>query len=95
MRALQLELEDLGHDDFIKLDSSKEPADKILNCQIIWYTRHDPDTLKVESSKLVAVRSVCANGLIGDYGWRRIQSRCYSNEDLMAEVQRYPRLLNG
>lgn len=94
MRAAQLLLEDLGHDDFIRLDSSKDPADRILNCQIIWYTRRDPDTL-VESPKLVAVRSVCAHGLKGDYGWRRIQRRRYSNEDLMAEVQRYPRHLNG
>ncbi len=94
MRAAEVIAEDLGHDDFVRLDSSKEPTDRILNCQIIWYTRRDPDTL-VECSKFVAVRSVCAHGLKGDYGWRRIQRHRYSNEDLMAEVQKYPRHLNG
>lgn len=94
MRAVQLLLEDLGHDDFIRLDSSKEPADRILNCQIHWYTRRDPKTLEL-SQDFIAVRSVCAHGLKGDYGWRRIQRRRYSNEELLAEVQRYPRYLNN
>lgn len=94
MRALQLELEDLGHDDFIRLDSSQEPADKIYNCQIIWYSRWDPDTLKL-GDKLVAVRSICTHGTVGDYGWRRIQHHRYSNEDLLEDVQKYPRHLNG
>ena len=71
MRGLQMIFENMGHDDFIRLDSSEEPADKLLNCQIIWYTRRDPDSGKVESSKLVAVRSVCNHGRIGDYGWGR------------------------
>ncbi len=91
MRGLQMIFEDLGHDDFIRLDSSEEPADKILNCQILWYTRRDPDTGKVESSKLVAIRSVCNYGMKGDYGWRRIERKRYSNQDLLDEVARYPR----
>lgn len=94
MRAFQLELEDLGHDDFIRLDSSEESADKIYNCQILWYSRRDPDSLNLEA-KLIAVRSVCAHGTMGDYGWRRIQRRRYSNDDLMKDVERYPRHLNG
>ena len=31
----QLELENLGHDDFIRLDASEKAADKIRNCQIL------------------------------------------------------------
>lgn len=91
MRGLQMIFEDLGHDDFIQLDSSTEPADMMLNCQILWYTRRDPDSGKVESSKLVAVRSVCNHGVIGDYGWRRIQRKRYSNQELLDEVNQYPR----
>ena len=92
MRGLQMIFEDLGHDDFIRLDSSKEPADKILNCQILWYTRRDPDTGKVESNRLVAARSVCPSGpLKADYGWRRIERHTYTNQDLLNEVNRYPR----
>lgn len=91
MRGLQMIFEDLGHDDFIRLDSSTEPADMMLNCQILWYTRRDPDNGKVESSKLVAVRSVCNHGKKGDYGWRRIERKRYSNQELLNEVEKYRR----
>lgn len=91
MRALQLELESLGHDDFIRLDPSEKPEDKIYNCQIFWYTRRDPEKNSLESSKLTAVRSVCPSGAVNDFGWRRIKRNRYSNEDLMNEVLKYPR----
>lgn len=95
MRGFQLEFEDLGSNDFIRLDASEEPSEKIRNCQILWYTRRDPDTGRVESSKLVAVRSVCPWDPNGDYGWRRITRRRYTNEELLEEVNRYPRLINA
>lgn len=91
MRGLQMIFEDLGHDDFIRLDSSEKPSEMILNCQILWYTRRDPETAKIESSKLVAVRSVCNYGKKGDYGWRRIVRKRYSNQELLDEVNRYER----
>lgn len=93
MRAFQLELEKLGHDDFIRLDSSEEKKDKICNCQILWYTRRDPSSLKV-MPHLVAVRSVCPWDPNGDYGWRYITRKKYSNEELLKEVQQYPRSVN-
>ena len=94
MRAIQLEFEDLGNDDFIRLDSSEEPADKIRNCQIIWYTRRDQETQKIYPH-LLAVRSVCPlnseTGLNEDSGWKKINRNRYSNEDLLEEVVKYPR----
>lgn len=95
MRAARLIVEDLGHDDFVRLDSSTNPADRILNCQILWYTRRNPNTLQEESAEFVAVRSVCASGLVGDYGWRRIGRNLRPSEDLLAEAERYPRQFNG
>lgn len=99
MRAFQLIFEKLGNDDFIRLDASDEPADKMRNGQIIWYTRRDPDTGKVDSPRLVAVRSVCPlvypSNTCEDWGWRRIQRRRYTNEELLEEVRRYPRHING
>lgn len=94
MRALQLELENLGHDDFIRLDSSKKPEDKIRNCQILWYTRRNPNFGKVASDHLVAVRSVCPWDKNGDYGWRPIARKKYSNKELFEEIQKYPRRTN-
>ena len=93
MRAIQIEFEDMGHDDFIRLDASEKAADKIRNCQILWYTRRDSEKYVVEPH-LVAVRSVCPLGLDGaleDHGWQRIKRHRYTNQDLLAEVNRYPR----
>jgi len=95
MRAVQSVLENLSRADFIRLNESQEPADRIFNGQIHWYSRRDPDTLKVESSKMVAVRSVCVSGTVGDYGWRRIGPNLRSGQDLQDEISRYPRLLKG
>lgn len=97
MRGLQLELEGLNHDDFIRLNDSEDPADKILNCQIFWYSRRDPDDPSVMNNHHVAVRSVCPydkNGQIVDNGWRRIVRRTFTNEELLAEVEQYPRHIN-
>ena len=90
MRALQLEFEDLGHDDFIRLDVSEVPEEKIRNCQIHWYTRHDPTTKKL-FPYLVAVRSVSPSEKNKDFGWREIKRNRYTNDDLLMEILRYPR----
>jgi len=101
IRALQLVFEKLGHDDFIRLDASEDRADKIRNGQIVWYTRRDPETGVIDSSKLVAVRSVnpfMANSYSlnnqHDFGWRRIKRHCYTNTELLEETDRYPRHVN-
>jgi len=98
MRALQLIFENLGHDEFIRLDSSENPEDKIRNCQIFWYTRRDPMTGTV-GGRLTAVRSVCPlvcpTDTEEDWGWRSIQRCRYSNEELLSEVIRYPHHINN
>lgn len=92
MRALQLEIENLTHDDFMRLDSSKIPSERMNNCQILWYTRRDPDNLEAPpGTKVNAVRSVCPWKEGGDYGWRRITRKLATNEDLLREVSKYPR----
>lgn len=94
MRAFQLELEHLGHDDFIRSDKSDNDQDKIRNCQILWYSRRDPDTHKLEPHP-VAVRSVCPWKPDGDYGWRRIDRPKLTNEQLLEEVGRHQREVSG
>jgi broad specificity phosphatase PhoE len=93
MRALQVELESLDHDDFIRLNKSKRPEDRIRNCQVLWYSRRDPETQKLHDA-VVAVRSASPSEN-RDFGWRRIVRRKFTNEDLRAEVERYPRYMAG
>ncbi|MDP3792726.1 MAG: phosphoglycerate mutase family protein [bacterium] len=90
MRALQLEFEDLGHDDFIRLDASEKPEEKIRNCQILWYTRREPETKKLFPN-LIAVRSVSPTEKNMDFGWKKIKKNRYTNEDLLNEVDKYHR----
>jgi hypothetical protein len=44
---------------------------------------------------LVARRSICAMGAVGDSGWKRIVRPKFSNEQLLEEVARYPREVAG
>lgn len=93
MRALQVEIEALDHDDFIRLQGSKKHEDKIRNCQVMWYTRRDPDTGFL-ADHFVSVRSISPSE-DKDYGWRRILRRKFTNDDLRAEVDRHPRFITG
>lgn len=95
MRALQLELLQLGHDDFLRLDGSDDPKDKIHNCQVMWYTRRDPANGRVRDSRLCAWRSVSPSDPENtDTGWVMIERKRFTNQDLQNEVLRYPRHAN-
>lgn len=91
MRALQIEIENMTHDDFLRLDASKMPSERMNNCQILWYSRRDPSNRQIISENVLAVRSVCPWKEDGDYGWRYIKRKLVTNEELLAEVNRYKR----
>lgn len=91
MRGMQIEIENLGHDDFIRLNNSDDPFDKISNCQILWYTRRDPNNSMIISERVLAVKSVCPCKEGGDSGWRYIERKLLTNDDLRREVSRYSR----
>ncbi len=94
MRAFQLQLEGLSHDDFLRLDASEQPEDKIRNGQILWYSRHDPDTQELKRS-YVARRSICPWDPKGDYGWMRFKRKKLTDEEMLAEVNQHPRHVNS
>lgn len=91
MRGMQIEIENLGHDDFIRLNNSEDPFDKTSNCQILWYTRRDPNNSIVVSERVLAVRTVCPWKEGSDSGWRYIERKLLTNLDLRIEVDRYKR----
>jgi broad specificity phosphatase PhoE len=92
MRALQIELLQLGRDDFLRLDGSDDPKEKIHNCQIMWYTRRDPYDGRVQGPKLYAWRSLSPwDPEQTDTGWIRIERKRMTNDQLLEDVLRYPR----
>ncbi len=96
MRAFQIELEDLKHDDFIDLECEKarDLEKKIHNAQIIWYSRRSPATGNLSEPHFVAVRSVCPWMSGGDFGWRSLERKRFSDDDLKREVENYRRFIS-
>jgi broad specificity phosphatase PhoE len=73
-------------------DSRRKPERKIHNCQVVHYTRLDPETGE-RASYLRWVRSVNAgNGEQGPGIWRELGRKIMSNESVLEMVERVPRL---
>ena len=86
MWGLRYLLERMTHSDIRKLEHSKNPHDKIHNCQIIHYTRRDPKSGDI-APYLNWMRSVCPTDLsLSSNEWQEIKRRKFSNEDLLQEV---------
>lgn len=94
MWCFRVRLERLTQERWCELDKSDDPKDHIHNCQILWYTRRDPVT-GIIAPYLNWMKSVCPWDLLksGDE-WRPIERLRFTNEDLLAEIEQIPRLLN-
>jgi len=91
--ACRIVLERIAMEAYHDLDASKEPFDRIYNCQVLEYTRIDPVTGE-EASCYKWMRSVCPSNLkLSRNEWVPIVRRRYSNEELLAEVNSNPRYL--
>lgn len=86
MWAFRVRLERMSQVRFRELHLSKDPLDRIHNCQIIHYTRRDPDTLKLApyANWMRMIRPT--DKPVVDMGWQQIVRPRYSNEDLLGVV---------
>lgn len=92
--AFRIRLERMTQDLYFLLELSRNPFDQVQNCQIIHYTRRDPDTGQL-TPHLNWVRSVCPWDMSLSYNeWETIVRKKYSNEDLLAEVEKIPRMVD-
>src|SRR5262245_8607843 len=92
MWAFRVRLERMSQEDYRLLDQSSDPQLKIHNCQVLHYTRRDPQTGLV-AAHLNWLRSVCPwDAARSNDAWRRIQRQRCSNRDLLAIVEQTPRL---
>ncbi len=93
MLAIRVRLERMSQYRFRMLDDSKHPHHRIHNGQVIHYTRVNPETGEV-SPYLEWVRSVCPTDLaLSSNVWERIQRPSYTNEQLIENAERIPRLI--
>lgn len=95
MWAFRVRLERMSIARYLELDRSKDPFDRIHNCQIIHYSRRDPLNGE-ETPYLQWMRSICPwDESLSLNEWTRIERRVLSNEDLMRETSGYERLISG
>lgn len=90
MWAARLTLEYMFNEDWV--ESSKNPEEKIHNCQVLHYTRVDPKTGEI-APYLKWVRLVNAGFEKADVGeWRENGRKYLDNEELLKQAEELPRL---
>jgi hypothetical protein len=95
MWAFRVILENISQSKYRELDTKKDPMDKIHNCQIIHYTRRDPYSNKLHD-KMHWMRSLCPWDLSkSQNNWLKFDAPLLKNEDLLAIVNRVPRVLTN
>lgn len=95
MWAFRMRLERMSLTRYHELAVSHNPLDRIHNCQVLHYTRANPVTGKVEPY-LGWMRSSCPWDLsLSPHVWTPIERRVYTNEDLLADCERFPRLVSA
>ncbi|MEY2665373.1 MAG: hypothetical protein RLZZ480_478 [Candidatus Parcubacteria bacterium] len=94
MWAFRVMLERMPQERYRELHESKDPTDRINNCQIHHYTRRDPTTnrLAKHANWMRTIRPT-ANP-IEVTPWMEIKRPIYSNEDLLESLEHYPRILS-
>ena len=96
MRAFRICLEHLSHFQYAEIENSADPKDKIHSCQILHYARRDPAKKEAPLEQDFSwVRSVCPwDPQLSSNEWRKIENPLYSNNELLALAENYPRLVN-
>lgn len=78
------------------LDLSKDPRDKIHNCQLWHFTRVNPDDPSDIRQRYDWWRSICPwDTSLSRNTWQPIVRESYSNDELLAEVAQTPRMIAG
>ena len=92
MLAFRIRLERMKQQRFREL--LKNPQHKICNGHVLHYTRRDPENGEIHAH-LSWVRSVCPWDLsLSSNDWCKIQPPLWSNEELLAEANQTPQIVN-
>ena len=95
MRGFELRIERPPLDRFVEKINSDNEHDKIHNCQIIHYTRRNPETGDL-APYVTHVRSVCPWDLTkSSNDWRPIVRQRYTKDFLIDFVNKHPRMLGS
>lgn len=80
---IRIIMEGLLPDEYLEMKASKNPLHKINNCQVLHYTRIDPETDEV-TERFSWFRSVCPWKPDPELdAWRMISHKTFSNEEMI------------
>lgn len=95
MTAFRVRLERMSQGRYQEIERSTHPHDKIQHCQILHYTRRDPETGEIAAIPQW-MRSICPwNTELSSNMWLPVQRPTYTNEQLWEEVAKVPQLINN
>ena len=95
MWAFRVRLERMSQERYRELHDSKDPKDRILNCQILHYTRRNPPR---EGGYIEPyfnwMRSVCPTDTkLSRNEWEEIKRPSYKNEELLVLAEKSKRII--
>lgn len=93
MWCLRIRLERLSQERFLELHHSKRSEDRIHNSEIFHYSRMNPETRQI-APYLGWLRRIRPAEGVTDWGWQPIVRESFTNEDLLAQVGKYERILS-
>ena len=80
-------------EDFLAWKEDNDPRHEIYNCQVLHFTRRDPETGKINPS-VRWWRTVCPWDLEkGNGEWQAITKHLLSNKELLMQVKKFPRYI--
>ena len=95
MWAFRVVIERITLHDYLELDNSKNPFDRIHNCQIIHYSRQNPESADIAKS-LGWVRSICPWDLsLSSNDWQKIIRPVFSNQQLIKFAEKTSQLIDN
>lgn len=93
MWAFRVRIERLSQVKFRELHLSEKSEDRIYNCQVIHYTRRNPETGKLgEHAHWVRVVRPTEDP-VWTSGWQHFERPRYSNQDLLDVVEKNPAMV--
>lgn len=93
LRAFRVLLERMPQQQFKAIVSSKKVEDRVHNCELMHYTRRDPETGKIAEHANWMRRIRPTDDPVWNTGWQKIVRPKYTNEELLEIVEESPTVL--
>eukprot|EP01095_Lingulamoeba_sp_RSL-Kostka_P008511 TRINITY_DN2868_c0_g1_i1.p1 TRINITY_DN2868_c0_g1~~TRINITY_DN2868_c0_g1_i1.p1 ORF type:complete len:412 (+),score=146.55 TRINITY_DN2868_c0_g1_i1:41-1237(+) len=97
MEAFRLRLERMSQYQYrqYKADQANDPTKKIKNCEIFWYSRRNPNSLKIEDTIRFKWSKFIWPINQSSEGWKKISRISFNNKDLLDQITEIPQLVDN